>query len=301
MCLAGVMKKLISAVASFVCAGLLLQTYSPSYALSSSELPVTWDSPCQKVRFVGVRGSGETDNSFRGLGAVPSGVIDAAIANLPADFDSDSVGISAVSYPAVIQSAADYNASVEAGVAELAKRLTARHKVCTNEKVFLVGHSQGAHVIHRLLLRDEFANAKWLQQASLFADPARPLNRKTNSAGTFNALAVTAGQPLERNIPKSARSKVKNVCSNYDIICSSPLEATLAFVMAGISTSCDTHNGGYFGRPRAGCWSRPPLSTPAVRDILATVGLSEESFTREMSVNKVEAEGKRLAKIAARS
>jgi hypothetical protein len=272
---------------------------SPAQALTSSELPVTWDSPCQKVRFVGVRGSGETDRSFRGLGAVPSGVIDSAISSLPADFGAENVGISALSYPAVIQSAADYNASVETGVAELAKRLKARNKLCPNERVFLVGHSQGAHVIHRLLLRDEFAKAPWISQASLFADPARPLNAKTNSAGTFNALAVTAGQPLERNIPKTVRNKVKNVCSNYDIICSNPLEATLAFVMAGISTACDTHNGGYFGKPRSGCWSRPPLATPAVRDILTAVGLSEESFNNEMSVNRVAAEGQRLAKLAA--
>lgn len=273
---------------------------APTQALTAAELPVSWESPCQEIRFVGVRGSGETDRSFRGLGAVPSGVIDAAIASLPNNFGPESVGISALSYPAVIQSAADYNASVDTGVNELAKRLSARHKACVDEKVFLVGHSQGAHVIHRLLLRDQFANAKWLRQASLFADPARPVNSKTNSAGTFNALAVTAGQPLESNIPRSARGKVKNICSKYDIICSNPLEPTLAFVMAGISTACDTHNGGYFGKPRPGCWSRPPLSTPAVREILAGVGLSEESFNQEMSANRVAAEGQRLASLAAK-
>jgi ribonucleotide monophosphatase NagD (HAD superfamily) len=211
------------------------------------------------------------------------------------------VGISALSYPAVIQSAGDYNASVNTGVTELANRLNALHKRCPGEKVFLVGHSQGAHVIHRLLLRRDFANAEWVRQASLFADPARPVNVKSNSAGTYNALALTASQPLEANIPRSIRGKVKNVCSNYDIICNNPLEASLAFVMAGISTACDTHNGGYFGKPRSGCWSRPPLSSPAVREILAAAGLSEESFNQEMSVNRVTAEGQRLAKLAARA
>jgi len=269
----------------------------PANALDASAIPVSWESPCQQVRFVAVRGSGETNQTARGLGAIPNAIITEAVANLPGSLGPESVGLSAVDYPAVVQSAADYNASVNAGLAEVTKQLRSRNKQCPNEQVFLVGHSQGAHVIHRLLLQDEFANAKWIRQATLVADPARPVDSKKGVGGTFNTLALTAGQTAEKNIPKSARKKVKNICSTYDIICSTPLNATLAFALAGITTACDTHTNGYAGRPRAGCWSRPPLATPAVRDILASAGLSEQSFNQEFSVNRVANEGKRLAQL----
>jgi hypothetical protein len=297
MWLSGVMKHLRPIIGTFVAALVSWSSTSPVNALDAATLPVSWESTCKEVRFVAVRGSGETNQSARGLGAIPNAIITEAATNLPSSLGPESVGLSAVDYPAVVQSAANYNASVTAGEVELAKQLRTRNKQCPNEQVFLIGHSQGAHVIHRLLLQDEFANAKWLQQATLVADPARPLDSKKGVGGTFNTLAFTAGQPPEKNIPKSARKKVKNICSSYDIICSTPLDATLAFALAGITTACDTHTNGYAGRPRSGCWSRPPLASPTVKEILATAGLSEQSFDKEFAVNRVADEGNRLAKL----
>jgi hypothetical protein len=297
MWLSGVMKHLKPIIGTFAAALVSWSSTSPVNALDAATLPVSWESPCKEVRFVAVRGSGETNQSVRGLGVIPNAIITEALANLPSSLGPESVGLSAVDYPAVVQSAADYNASVTAGEVELAKQLRTRNQQCPNEQVFLIGHSQGAHVIHRLLLQDEFANSKWVRQATLVADPARPLDSKKGVGGTFNTLAFTAGQPPENTISKSARKKVKNICSSFDIICSTPLDATLAFALAGITTACDTHTNGYAGRPRSGCWSRPPLASPAVRDILATAGLSEQSFNKEFSVNRVANEGKRLAKL----
>lgn len=270
-------------------------------SISAAEIPVTWDGSCTKIRFVGVRGSGETERSARGLGIVPAGVITTAVENLPTRIAPGDVGLSAVNYPAVVQSAADYNASVNAGVVELSKQLRQRHKRCPNEQVLLVGHSQGAHVIHRLLLDRQFAEADWIKQATLVADPARPLDMKKAAGGTYNTLAMAAGQSAEPNIPKGARKKVRNICSAYDIICSTPLDATLTFALAGVTTSCDTHNGGYFGRPRPGCWERPPLATQTVRALLQAAGLSQASFDTEFSVNRVDREGKRLAELVGSS
>ena len=295
--LSGIVRTFRNIAVALTCVALTSLGTPSAIALDASVIPVSWESPCQQVRFVAVRGSGETNQTARGLGAIPNAIITEAVANLPGSLGAESVGLSAVDYPAVVQSAADYNASVNAGVAELAKQLRSRNKQCPQEQVFLVGHSQGAHVIHRLLLQGEFANAKWIRQATLVADPARPLDSRKRVGGTFNTLAMTAGQTAEKNIPKSARKKVKNICSTYDIICSTPLDATLAFALAGITTACDTHTNGYAGRPRAGCWSRPPLATPAVREILASAGLSEQSFNQEFSVNRVANEGKRLAQL----
>jgi len=125
--------------------------------------------------------------------------------------------VSALFEPAV------YRDSVERGVSQLERGLSMRAH-CNNEKYILVGHSQGANVVHVFLARNKTFSNK-LVQAYLLADPAGS-DMAVDEAGRHVAtgpvglLSDESGEKgLAPPFPGTIEPKVISYCALKDLVC----------------------------------------------------------------------------------
>ena len=116
---------------------------------------------------LGLRGQGQSRHGHDGAGPDVDGVARAMVRRLPR---GTTLRVAGVPYPARPGDDATYDADVSAGVGLVRDRIASLAEDCTHTRVVLVGYSQGAEVVHRLVV----AHPRLVRLAVLMGDPARP-------------------------------------------------------------------------------------------------------------------------------
>ena len=166
-------RAIVSAIASAATAVSLIATGSPATA-ADVPIQVGSTSPCQDVVYIGAEGSGQTADQRNGLGDEVGFAMDSYTNALGSGY---KVGFFPVPYPSMPVNASvllvgstrkQYFDSIDSGVAETIKFLTAREPLCrdSGERYVLAGYSQGAMVMHRVLWQLADARKKNSDMAS---------------------------------------------------------------------------------------------------------------------------------------
>lgn len=144
---------LIGVVAAF---GLLGSGLTPAQAASPEPVEVGSTSECQDVVVLGAKGSGQTENQNEGFGPEAWNGFSAYARRM----DGYKVGYYGVPYPAASveklkrqKTMGQFFSSIDRGVESTLQFLKARQEKCgsENERYALMGYSQGAMVMHRVL------------------------------------------------------------------------------------------------------------------------------------------------------
>jgi cutinase len=133
----------------------------PLVVVPVASAPGAAASHCTPVVLMGARGSGESADSYRGLGGVVGPLYDQLKTEFP---EFEVIGANTVDYPAVdipwsslakgLIGRSKYDASVEQGVQRLVYDLERQVDACGDEQRFiLAGYSQGAQVVTEALGR----------------------------------------------------------------------------------------------------------------------------------------------------
>ena len=172
---------------------------------------------CPDVTIVGVAGSGQS-----GFGTQVEGVVDAIAASATAE--GLFVESEALDYPAISVSdslglvlfTGEYAESVESGVSELRRLLSALAADCPSTEPVIVGYSQGAEVIKRAFVGDPAPSGSG--SIVLLADPTRD----PDQAGVLRLGDPAAERPGAFgavSIPSAIRPLVIDVCAPGDGVC----------------------------------------------------------------------------------
>jgi pimeloyl-ACP methyl ester carboxylesterase len=126
---------------------------------------------CPDVVLYGVRGAFEPfDDGYGGMGSTVFGVAERTVSRLALESSSIRVSLVGVSYPA---NAWLYYWSRRVGVRNLTELMGEDVAHCPDQRVVLVGLSQGAEVIRRALAALPSATAKRIAAVVLLGDPTR--------------------------------------------------------------------------------------------------------------------------------
>jgi len=171
------------------------------------------------VLAIGLRGSGEgpqgaaasdpasfvingTQNWGRELQSVWTGLS----GGLTQSAASTTVGAVNLVYPAasvdnLMSASAQYMASIATGINELRTFLLAQETLCPSQRIVLVGYSQGAMVIHNVLVSLASTNAaaiapQHIAAVLLVADPSRVPQARGTNLGTAVSAAFGIGPAM---------------------------------------------------------------------------------------------------------
>jgi len=211
---------------------------------------------CPGVLVLGARGSGEPVDSFGGVGATVNTFVTKFRSRLKAqgasmklmplvDYPARSVG-SIVWRTALNGSGLQrYLAGVDDGVAEGVRKLKAHAKVCPDQRIVLVGYSQGAMVMHRVWLGLPGDVRRRVSAVALIADPDRVRNTagrivgapaaRSGSQGIYSAAFADRKDIGDARFP---RTRVWQVCTANDIVCDTRVD-TLAHARRGVRIHTD--------------------------------------------------------------
>ncbi|MGD8194586.1 cell wall-binding repeat-containing protein [Herbiconiux sp. P18] len=184
---------------------------------------------CADVVVVGIRGSGQTADQNEGFGAEAAAVRDAVRVSIGDDrrvrqvqVDYQSLPVGAAAFLDVDLSAGEvsnlYLDSIASGVEYLEPVIDDSVQRCPDEKVVLIGYSQGALVAHRVAAL--YPDSSKFAGIVLVADPARTTASLTSlgNAPAGNGLTGWAGDlsslPLDDVAPA-----VVSVCNADDLVC----------------------------------------------------------------------------------
>jgi hypothetical protein len=226
--------------------------------------PVASRPKCEKVLFIGARGSGQKAGSADGrtnMGAqvyhvwrqvrrsLGSRATYLAVPKPP--YSARAVGV-------IYTNPYAYFTGMEVGVDWVLSELRARQKPCPSERIILSGYSQGAMVMHRVL--EELDNPwiidtqdrsilRRIDGAVLIADGDRIPGEQTTNYGSagrgtgigYNMRAVsgTRAAPLSEGL----LSRVHSICNKNDVVCDHrPAWHTSALTIgAGVLTHTDAY------------------------------------------------------------
>ena len=223
----------VAAVLASALAAVVLPVLPIAPAPSAAAAPAA----CAPVLLVGARGSGAPqagDDSDGRTGLGPE--VRAAGRLLQRKLPAGSVETVAVQYPALPVTAlrtdpVAYVSGLEQGVTWTERLLAERAAACPAQRVVLMGYSQGAMVMHRVvqdLVASGSAGAPVLARldgAVLLADGDRDATDGTRRWGTarrgvgiarqYAALAGARATPL----PAALARRVHSVCDRGDLVC----------------------------------------------------------------------------------
>lgn len=190
---------------------------------------------CVDVLLLGARGSGQWaagHDDDRGYGPQVRIAVDRLVADLrddglttvdlPVDYPAENMQTFAIN-------PRKYWAGVEKGVTWVQRRVSAFRSACPTSSVALLGYSQGAVVMHRVLQRgvDDVPNRWWLGSAVLIADADRVAFDNTTNHGTADdsstGMAQKAGSFSGSSPDKLtpwSEGVVHSVCNEGDTFCS---------------------------------------------------------------------------------
>lgn len=191
-------------------------------------------SACADVLLLGARGSGQWAEGYdqnRGYGPQ----VRIAVDRMSEELRAEGVRVSAepLDYPAesmatLAKNPSKYWAGVEAGVAQVQRRVADHVAACPDAAIVLLGYSQGAMVMHRVLQRgvDDLDTRTWLGSAVLIADSDRVAYDRTTNHGTASAgttglaqrAAVQSGSSSAKLEPW-AEPLVHSICNSGDSSC----------------------------------------------------------------------------------
>ena len=245
------------------------------------------DPTCPNVMVIGARGSGEVaDPPPSGMGREVTAFYDGLNARvngkLTLDFrhvrytaapvavlwptPAEQARISAaLNTPALLAVEADiastykaghldlFTASINEGIATAFDELTIQAARCPSARFVLAGYSQGAMVMHQLLLRlsdnQDVGLLGRIADTVLIADGDK---KKATAAITFgtagrNAQGVRSFFSTgERDIPSGKASSTYDICDNNDIVCDFKLASIGKFQLA--SDIHSSYKNGFLGR-----------------------------------------------------
>ena len=205
---------------------------APSPPPDTEPTPPPQDTSCKKVLFIGVRGSGDSQDSLLGMGTKVKGVYDGLVADRGTSSDVRGIGLK---YPALstwfLVSPGIYLGSVWWGVYALEHTLRDETARCASapehQRIILAGFSQGALVIH-LALGDlngsPLISSTNLAAVVLVADPAKQgdsLEVRAGDASTYGAdgIYTETGIPPNPHVPSNLVFRTITMCHTNDIVC----------------------------------------------------------------------------------
>ncbi|WP_442972084.1 cutinase family protein [Rhodococcus sp. T7] len=230
-----------------------------------------------EIAIIGARGSGQSANDFGGLGREVDSAVRAIARSLLAG-DPLQVSATAVDYPAESVSvlagtgAGRYWAGVEQGIqttisvlSRTASEMDSKGSACGGPRIILVGYSQGAMVMHRVLNRlSTERNHRLLDRIGasvLIADPDKiPFEQGIHmhpwymgySGGVSGNFPAFSGGRLA--FAGNVRNKVFSVCQLGDIVCAANPATFLPLSivqLAGVGTHTSAYASNQFGAPQA--------------------------------------------------
>lgn len=202
---------------------LTLPAFLGIVAVSSASAAQSWNSKCQDVRYIGVRGSDEdpgmgtavqkTANVFKqGLGGKATATLDPLV-------------YPAVSVPELLLQFAKSaeSQSVEDGETSLLATLDNK---CDKEQIVLVGYSQGAMVVKNTLNRGDLPEKvrDRITAVALLADPIFSIKDRTKGLakkvlGAFHLGVFARAVSLHRtSLPDFVANKA-TLCNEGDLVC----------------------------------------------------------------------------------
>lgn len=238
-------------ITSAATAASLVSIGAPATAATAPAEPVGSTSPCQDVVYIGAEGSGQTADDHHGFGPEVWYGMQAYTDALPPGYH---VGYFPVPYPSADVSVllskktrSTFFDSIDAGVSETIKFLTAREPLCRDagERYVLSGYSQGAMVMHRVLWQLAEARKKQADLASkvlpridgllLIADGDRvsdeggihygsaPISHQGiwwlgSAVGATKAKYKPVNEPVP-TLPGWDPSRFHSVCEDGDVVC----------------------------------------------------------------------------------
>ncbi|MGB7962249.1 MAG: cutinase family protein [Propionicimonas sp.] len=239
----------------------LAVTTTPASASSTPTRIRQYAEACQDVLFVGARGSGNGFDEYYGLGEKVHGLMRAYAARL----DGRRLGYFAIPYPAQPVKALVYPSTrkqyfegIDTGVEQTLTALKVRQSRCPNERSVLVGYSQGAMVMHRVMWQlaaraDGFAK---IDGIIAIADGDRVPGQGGWRYGTSPTTSIDKGvsflvsnlagivhKPQWRVTPASVRSRFLSICDSGDLVCDFP--RANGGGVAGLLSGSKTHTSHY--------------------------------------------------------
>lgn len=215
-----------------VAVALMVLTGAPAVA----ERPPHWDErvACADVFVIGVRGSGEDrliTDAERGFGTRAVALLDAAADALVAR--GIRIAAASVDYPAIgVDDAArsvfsfepdGYGDSVDAGVADLGRLVTAVRVACPGAVLVLAGYSQGAEVIRTALSRGVVVADHDIAAVVLVSDPVfNPADARfgVNLRGTYSSSRTGVRRSTVSLVsPTGIADRTFSLCNAGDIVC----------------------------------------------------------------------------------
>lgn len=198
-----------------------------AFPLGSSTPPATITNPpvlraCPKLQFVGVRGSGETNNSAGGYGDTVAAIKDRIkVSGMRSDFiDYPSINVEPwrAPYPA------EYMNSVAAGETAFASFVSNFILACPQTYIIAAGYSQGAEVIGNVIQNwaTDSTKAKHIAAVILIGDPLFNPNQLSVDAGDYDPNLAGIGQLMGnqlRSIPAGFTPHLRSYCTKGDPVC----------------------------------------------------------------------------------
>jgi acetylxylan esterase len=174
---------------------------------------------CSSVAIITARASTE---------AAGEGITGALVTQI-VNSSKQTVSRASVNYPATLN---NYNSSSLQGINALKSQLTSAVQSCPNEKIVLLGYSQGAHVILDTLVGGQGGSlgtatapvasniSSHVTALASFGDP-RHVTGQSFDVGTSNTNGLFPRSSTQLNAAKAFASRVHAWCDANDEFCSS--------------------------------------------------------------------------------
>lgn len=205
-------------------------------APAGAQRPPYWDAStgCADVFVIGARGSGEVrqvSDAELGFGPRAVALLDATAAALPsrglrvaaASVDYPAIGVDEAARNAFSFEPDGYSDSVEAGVADLGRLVTAVRTTCSGAVLVLVGYSQGAEVIRTALSRGVVVADTDIAAVVLVSDPAfNPADARNgfNLRGSYSPNRTGMRRSILSLVtPSEIADRTFSLCKAGDIVC----------------------------------------------------------------------------------
>lgn len=200
-----------------------------------------YPAACANVLFIGARGSGEGIDSD-GFGGMVRAVRDGLRASMPAGLTVRQVG---VAYPALDTQVlgedlgnlqTTYFDGMLDGVQRVWNVMQDSVDRCPDEVIVLAGYSQGAGVMHRVLV--DFPSSSKVKAAVLIADPGRESGYApgTNHGSPRRQVGLLPAVGLSLDpIADIYRPRVIEYCKTFDPICDTGNANELAYNPGGLA------------------------------------------------------------------
>lgn len=223
--------------ATFAAVAAFLMTI-PLFGLGATPTFAATPPGCPDVLLIGARGSGETALRSSGLGPEVLTLYKQMQSDLGNKLSTDSLP---VDYPAAsvdvlkpdsdvvhyVQNHLDpYLASIDQGIKSVLNEFTTKAQQCPQTRFVLAGYSQGALVMHQVLINLYFNNAGLLNRiaaTALIADPDRLPKTAATSVWSSKDPPQSSGIRFYflggYDIPPAVAADTFSICNEWDFVC----------------------------------------------------------------------------------